>query len=75
MSTSIKLLSDEQWGMLVGVKYEHLSGTTLEQLKVTQMFAHITQDSTQAAGPGGWHSIVGLPYDLHMLGPETKANF
>ena len=34
----LKHLSDEQRGMLVEVKYEHLFGTTLEQLKVTQMF-------------------------------------
>ena len=34
----LKNLSDEQRGMLVSMKYEHLFGTTLEQLKVTQMF-------------------------------------
>ena len=34
----LKHLSDEQRGMLVEVKYEHLIGNTLEQLMVTQMF-------------------------------------
>ena len=34
----MKHLGDEQKLMLEGVKYEHLFGTTLEQLKATQMF-------------------------------------
>ena len=34
----LKPLGDEQKLMLEGVKYEHLFGTTLEQLKATQMF-------------------------------------
>ena len=34
----LKHLSDEQRVILVGVKYEHLFGTTLEQLNTAQMF-------------------------------------
>ena len=27
------------------------------------------------ARPGGGHSILGLPQDLHILGPENENNF